>query len=310
METWRAIDSVRVVRRFADRPLEPAHLARILDAARRTGSSKNSQEWAFIVVRDRARLAELAKVGPYAGHLAGATVAVALVAPDRLDRWDLGRAAQDMILAAWELGIGSVPATVYEPQLAVELLGLPAGRDCRYLISFGYPADETALTRPNRAGGRKALADVVFDERWGQPWPEPSAATGDGGAGVKAVATFDPATLARLDEALEIDIETRAAPGAPVHRTTIWVVVEEGRVFVRTYLGPGSRWYREAMSMPEIGLVVGGERVPARVVPAADAEQVAWCSFALARKYAADPSLPAMLAPPLLGTTLRLEPVP
>src|SRR3972149_6438313 len=75
METWQAIDSLRVVRSFAARPLEGDHLRRILHAGRRTGSSKNRQDWAFIVVRDRAHLAELSKVGPYAGHLAGAAAA-------------------------------------------------------------------------------------------------------------------------------------------------------------------------------------------------------------------------------------------
>ena len=172
MDTWTAIDTVRVVRRFADRPIEPDHLRRILDAARRTGSSKNDQDWAFIVVRDRDHLGALAAVGPYAGHLATATVAIALVVPRTDDRWDLGRAAQDMVLAAWELGIGSVPATVYDLELASRLLDLPDDWVCPYLLSFGYPADPAVLTRPNRAGGRKTLAEVVHVERWGTPWSD------------------------------------------------------------------------------------------------------------------------------------------
>ena len=79
---WRAIATKRVVRRFADRPLEPAHLERILDAGRHSGSSKNMQRWTFIVCRDRDHLRELSVVGPWAGHLAGAAVAVALLTPD------------------------------------------------------------------------------------------------------------------------------------------------------------------------------------------------------------------------------------
>jgi nitroreductase len=172
MDTWTAIDTVRVVRRFADRPLGPDHLRRILDAARRTGSSKNEQDWAFIVVSDRDHLAALAAVGPYARHLAGAAVAIALIVPNGDDAWDLGRAAQDMVLAAWELGIGSVPATVYEPELASRLLDLPDDWVCPYLLSFGYPADAAILARPNRAGGRKALTEIVHVERWGKPWSD------------------------------------------------------------------------------------------------------------------------------------------
>jgi nitroreductase len=75
-------------------------------------------------------------------------------------------AAGNMMLTAWELGIGSVPATVYEHDLARRLLGYPDDDHCEYLLSFGYPADESVLTRPNKAGGRVALADIVHDERW------------------------------------------------------------------------------------------------------------------------------------------------
>ena len=163
----------RAIRRFADRPLDPADLERILDAGRRSGSSKNLQRWSFIVCRDRAHLGELAGVGPFAGHLAGAAVATALVTPDPRGAdaplsilFDLGQAAANMMLVAWELGIGSVPATVYDQDLARSLLGYPADRYCEYLISFGYPADAAELVAPPRAGGRAALKDLVHEERW------------------------------------------------------------------------------------------------------------------------------------------------
>lgn len=173
METWKAIDSIRVVREFADTPIEHEHLGRILNAGRRAGSSKNQQRWAFIVVHDRARLRRLAKVGDFAGPVAQATVAIALVTPDpRAPQaplsitFDLGRAAQNMVLAAWELGIGSVPATVYDHDLARELLGYPADHHCGYLLSFGYPADPSVLDAPKRSGGRARLRDLVHHETW------------------------------------------------------------------------------------------------------------------------------------------------
>jgi nitroreductase len=169
MEIWEAINTIRVVREFADRAVEPEHAERILDAGRRTGSSKNEQVWTFIAIRDRKRLAELAHVGRYADHLAGAPLAIALVTPNPASTsmvWDLGRAAQNMVLAAWELGIGSVPATVYDHELAARLLGLPQDRRCDYLLSFGYPRDPERLTAANRAGGRRSLAEVVREERW------------------------------------------------------------------------------------------------------------------------------------------------
>ncbi len=171
--TWEAIDTLRVVREFDPRPLEPWAVERILDAGRRTGSSKNLQRWSFIVCRDRAHLAELATLGPWAGHLAGAAVAIALVTPhpNSADAplsviWDLGRAAQSMVLAAWELGIGSVPATVYEHDRARDLLGYPAELHCEFILSLGYPADPALLTAPKRPGGRRRLAELVHQERW------------------------------------------------------------------------------------------------------------------------------------------------
>lgn len=170
---WDAVMSRRVVRRFADRPLEPAHLERILHAGRRANSAKNQQRWDFIVCRERDHLRELATVGPFAGHLAGAAAAVALVTPDPARKgaplsvmFDVGMAADSMMLVAWELGIGSVPATVYRHDLARELLGYPETHHCEFLLSFGYPADPTDVSRPPRAGGRRPLADVLHEERW------------------------------------------------------------------------------------------------------------------------------------------------
>jgi nitroreductase len=71
-----------------------------------------------------------------------------------------------MILAGWSLGIGSCPATVYEPDLARRLLGYPEDRACEYLLSFGYPANPLDLTRPLRPGGRRPLDELVHKERW------------------------------------------------------------------------------------------------------------------------------------------------
>jgi nitroreductase len=167
---WDAIATIRAVRQFADRPLDDAHLDRILRAGRRAGSSKNLQRWTFVVCRDRTHLDELGAVGPTAGHIRGAAAAIALVTPDSRAplsiEFDLGRAAQNMVLAAWELGIGSVPATVYEHDLARRLLGYPDGQWCEYILSFGYPADPADLTRPPVAGGRRELDEMVREEHW------------------------------------------------------------------------------------------------------------------------------------------------
>jgi nitroreductase len=173
VDTLEAIRTKRMVRAFDGRPLAAEHLEAILDAGRHAGSSKNKQRWDFIVVDDRARLEALSKVGPFAGHIAGAAVAVALVTPDPRRpggslsvTWDLGAAADNMMLAAWALGVGSCPATVYEPDRARELLGYPDELSCDYILSFGYPAEASDLSRPPKAGGRRPLAEIVHRDRW------------------------------------------------------------------------------------------------------------------------------------------------
>jgi nitroreductase len=172
-DVWSAIRTKRMVRRFADRPLAVEHLDRIAEAGRHAGSSTNQQRWDFILVEDRARLQALAKVGPFAEHVGGAAAAVALVTPDPTRPgastslvWDAGLAAENMMLAAWELEVGSCPATVYDQAIARDVLGFPDDRWCGYVLSFGYPADSDDLTRPPKAGGRRPLEEVIHRERW------------------------------------------------------------------------------------------------------------------------------------------------
>lgn len=120
---------------------------------------------------------------------------------------------------------------------------------------------------------------------------------------------FSPADLALLRDTREVSIETSAGEGAPVHRTVIWVVVDgEDRVLVRTYRGPGSRWYREVLARPDCRLRVGDQVLDVRAVPAGDDDRIAAYSDELLRKYARSRSTPSMLADELLPTTLELLP--
>jgi nitroreductase len=80
--------------------------------------------------------------------------------------FDAGQAAAYMQLAAWEMGIGSCPATIYEPEKARQLLGFPAELEIRIALSFGYPADPGDLNRPPQKGGRKPFSDNIHWEKW------------------------------------------------------------------------------------------------------------------------------------------------
>jgi hypothetical protein len=122
-------------------------------------------------------------------------------------------------------------------------------------------------------------------------------------------ARFMADVLDLLAQTEEVEIETRAPEGGPVHGTIIWVVVEGNEVFIRSVRGEDARWYREVTAAGEGALIVGRRRIPFRAVPAADPESVDRCSRALREKYVGVPGIRPMLRPRVFPTTLRLEPV-
>ena len=167
MDIDALIRTKRAIRSFTDRPIGDDDLASILDAGRRAQSSKNTQPWTFIVVRDRGTLRQLGACGRYAGHLAGAAVGVALVAQSGNEAFDLGQAAANMQLAAHARGIGSCIASMWDEDRARAILGIPDDRTFETAISFGWPTPEER-ERPPRKGGRRPLVEVVRYERWSE----------------------------------------------------------------------------------------------------------------------------------------------
>ena len=170
MNVSDAIRTKHATRQFTDQPVPEEAIRAILNAGRRAQSSKNTQPWSFVVVRDRAILKQLSECGTYAGHLAGAAFAVVLVSPDPSTRWsiafDLGQAAAYMQLAAWELGLGSCFASIYEPEKAKAFLGIPENQFFDVALSFGYPAPDQARPSAVRKGGRRLFEEVVHWEKW------------------------------------------------------------------------------------------------------------------------------------------------
>ena len=170
MNVSDAIRMKRAVRKFQDQPLPEEVVRAILNAGRRAQSSKNDQGWQFIAIREKAILKALSETGAYAGHLAGAALGVAILTPNPdgkfQDLFDAGQAAAYMQLAAWELGVGSCLASIYEPDKARDILGFPLDWHLRIAISFGYPADEEKLSAAPKKGGRRLLEEVVHWNKW------------------------------------------------------------------------------------------------------------------------------------------------
>ena len=119
--------------------------------------------------------------------------------------------------------------------------------------------------------------------------------------------SFSSEDLALLDAADEVEIETQA-PDKEARRTVVWVVVDGDEVFVRTYRGAGSRWFRDIGQNPAVAIHVGGKRLSASAIAATDPDSIERTSAGYKRKYSGDPATKAMLKPEVLDTTLRLEP--
>jgi nitroreductase len=132
VETWLAIASKRDVRDYADTPIPPDVERRILDAGRVSGSSRNTQKWEFVVV-ERAKQ-ELAEAVYAPQNVATAALVIALVGD--AGGFDVGRASQNMMLAAWDAGVASCPNGIRDADAAARI----CGGDVKMILSFGYPA--------------------------------------------------------------------------------------------------------------------------------------------------------------------------
>ena len=170
MNVSDAIRTKRAIRKFKEEALPEDVVKAILNAGRRSQSSKNEQGWQFIAIRDKSVLKALSECGQWAGHLAGAALGVAILTPEPIAKFqtmfDAGQASAYMQLAAWELGVGSVPASIYEPEKAREILGFPAEWHLRIALSFGYPVEEEKLSAAPKKGGRRSLDEVAHWDKW------------------------------------------------------------------------------------------------------------------------------------------------
>ena len=170
----RPLLRVRQYREFTDSPVDPAALAAIADAARWSGSGRNTQPWRFVVIRDLATIRTIQEAGmPQTRSMATAMAAIAVVMPQTPGSgvgqgYDEGRAAERMLIAASLLGIGAGIAWI-RPEVrpvVAELLRLPEDRYVRTVIAIGHPTE--AARQPKSAPGEARLprSETVFEERW------------------------------------------------------------------------------------------------------------------------------------------------
>jgi nitroreductase len=132
VDAWLAIASKRDLRAYAQTPIPPEVERRILDAGRISGSSRNSQRWEFVVVESAKQELSEAVWAPH--NVATATLVIAIVGDAA--GFDVGRASQNMMLAAWNEGVASCPNGIRDQDAATRI----CGGEVNMIISFGYPA--------------------------------------------------------------------------------------------------------------------------------------------------------------------------
>lgn len=157
-ENYDFIVGLRAIRDYESQALSNEHLGAILEAGRWTGSSKNRQSWSFIAVTDPDRIQGLAEHGDFTQPIRDSAATIVIVKESGGNDFDIGRAAQNMMLAAKSLGVASCPITLHRHRDAEKMLGVPEGATARYAIALGYPTKDA---EPRKFGGRKPAAQVV-----------------------------------------------------------------------------------------------------------------------------------------------------
>ena len=168
------VRTVRQARQYSPDPVPDEVIDQLLEVARWTGSSRNSQPWHFIVIKDKELLRQISQLRPRINWIADAPLGIAIVLdganPDG-EAYDDGRVTERLLITARSLGLGGGMARNSDAGQQAEvkrILGIPAERTAGSLVTIGYP---TSLKDPRpggTAGGRKELSEIASYNRWGQ----------------------------------------------------------------------------------------------------------------------------------------------
>ena len=168
MDTITCIRTRREIREYIDRPIPDEILLKILEAARLAPSSKNSQPWQFVVIKNKEALNRIASLTPTGAHIAKAPLAIAILMDGaKLPEIDGARAIQNMVLAAWDQGIGGCWVTNFYEDAVKDILSAPQRMKLVTVMPFGYPNEP----QTNRRKIRKRLEEIVSYERLGERFP-------------------------------------------------------------------------------------------------------------------------------------------
>ena len=168
------VRTVRQIRQYGPDPVPRDAVDKLLEVARWTGSSTNSQPWRFVVVDDKEKIRAISQLRDRINWLADAPLAVAIVLDGKSEAseaYDEGRVTERLLIAARALGLGGGVAWYGDESHRAEgkrILGIPAELTARQVVAIGHP---TSIKDPRggRANpGRKPLSELVGYNGWGQ----------------------------------------------------------------------------------------------------------------------------------------------
>ncbi len=170
----KEIRNVRQARLYASTPVPDDVLDELLEIARWTGSSRNTQPWEFIVITDPEQLRQISQVRTPINWVADAPLAIAIVLDGSnplSEAFDEGRVTERLLIGARMLGLGGGTAWFGDDSqqaVAKEILGIPTEKMARSVVVLGYPTT-TKDHRPNPSvPGRRPLDELVSYQRLGQ----------------------------------------------------------------------------------------------------------------------------------------------
>jgi nitroreductase len=164
MDAIQALRERRTVRVYEEnKPISRELIETIIDCGRFASTARNEQPWEFVVVTDAEHRKHIAGITQHGKHIANAPVCIAVLCSDTKYFIEDGSAAtQNMLVAAWALGLGACwiagDKKVYADDLR-NFLGAPEGTKLVSLIALGYPA---AISTPKK----RTLAEVLHWERY------------------------------------------------------------------------------------------------------------------------------------------------
>jgi nitroreductase len=173
-DVTREINKVRQIRQYSPDAVSDDVIAQLVEIARWTGSSRNSQPWHFVVVTDKEQLRQISEIRTPINWVAAAPLAIAIVlngASEASEAYDEGRVTERLLIGAHVLGLGGGTAwfgDASQQALGKEILGIPAEKTARSVVVLGYPTSVKDPRPGAVAGGRKPTSEVVSYGKFGR----------------------------------------------------------------------------------------------------------------------------------------------